>query len=408
MPQKPDLHLPTDVFFKQLLSVHDRFSVISNRRDIGAVKNSFGLYGLHYAFIRHPLYNGLLGIVTYVAAESPAYRVGLRRGTCFASVNGHAVSNDNTGTIQQLLQSGEPLSIDTLAFTGDRFTITGTVACRSAYIAENPVVVSKYFQGNGIKTAYLLYNAFDETYDASLLDVFQKMKQAAVTECMLDLRYNPGGSVAGCAKMAAMLANVNAQSTFAVFQGNNFGGKRIYSIEKMLQLAQYRAGTAIAELSARRIPLKRVFVLTTRATASAAELLIHCLKPYLDVVQVGDTTTGKDEAGFQIEDQRVPRRVEWVIQPTVYKLFNSRNEGNYDKGLPPAYLADELAFFPLPPVASPADVLVAKALSLIYGSTGVEEMSLRTQRPQIAVQPVFRSATGAGRQAPPVLLPRRQ
>ena len=42
--------------------------------------------------------------------------------------------------------------------------------------------------------------------------------------------------------------------------------------------------------------LNRVFILTTRSSASASELIINCLDPYIDVIQIGTTTYGKYQA----------------------------------------------------------------------------------------------------------------
>jgi C-terminal processing protease CtpA/Prc len=114
--------------------------------------------------------------------------------------------------------------------------------------------------------------------------------------------------------------------------------------------------------------LNRVFVLTTRATVSAAELVINNLKPFITVIQVGETTAGKDEASFLIEDYRVPKQVTWKMQPTIYKLFNKNNQGNYAAGILPQYQVEELANLPLTGIGDMDDPLLHKALELIYGN----------------------------------------
>src|SRR4051812_24038995 len=67
MPANPDYSLPTQDFFKQLLSSKDRFSYISNRSNIGPVKTSAELFGFHYTFIPHPFdAQQLVGVITCV------------------------------------------------------------------------------------------------------------------------------------------------------------------------------------------------------------------------------------------------------------------------------------------------------------------------------------------------------
>lgn len=405
IPAHPDFSLPGFEFFKSLLNKEDRFSAISDRVNSTANKSSFDLYGFHYALVQHPAYsNGLLGVILYTAQGSVAYNLGLRRGSCFIKVNGETITTANAAGIQATLCGGGTITLDTVRWQNNQFLPGASVQVGAAYIAENPVVQTRYFDYNGIKTGYLFYNAFNESYDAVLLQAFTKLKQAGVQECIVDLRYNPGGVVSTAAKLAGMLANVQAGSRYVIFQGNNNGGRQTYTLEQMLQTSGSAAGKTMAELTSRRLNLQRVFLLTTRSTVSAAELLVQTLKPYTQAIQLGDTTTGKDEASFRIEDMRNPRQVQWVIQPTIYKLFNGNNEGNYSKGLAPAYRVDELSAFPLQPIGSPADPLVHQALQMIYGNAVVNETDLR-QMPSIKIKPVLNSAAQHALLAPPVLLP---
>jgi hypothetical protein len=48
-------------------------------------------------------------------------------------------------------------------------------------------------------------------------------------------------------------------------------------------------GSAINSLN-----LNKIYILTSKSTASASELVINGLKPYINVVQIGDVTTGKN------------------------------------------------------------------------------------------------------------------
>ncbi|WP_158559094.1 S41 family peptidase [Deminuibacter soli] len=405
MPAHPDISLPVADFFKSLLAKEDRFSSVSNGITSTAVKPTFAQYGFQYAWVQHPANpNALTGVVLHVAAMSTAWNKGLRRGSCFVAVNNTAVTISNVATIDEVLHSGHTFTMDTVVFSNSQVQNRGTLQLAAAYIAENPVVATRLFQYNGVTTGYLFYNAFDEQYDVSLLTAMEKIKQAGASECIVDLRYNPGGSTSTAAKLAAMLVNVQATSTFAVFQGNGNGGKRTYTFDGILRTAINPSGKTFSDLAARSLSLKRVFILTTRSTVSAAELLVQSVKPYAQVIQLGDTTLGKDEASFQISDMRTPRQINWVLQPTIYKLFNANGTGNYNKGIAPFLYINELSVFPLQPEGSVADPLVQQALQTIYGRVAVTETNLRhTYAP---VQAYKNSAAADAMLAPAVTIPR--
>jgi C-terminal processing protease CtpA/Prc len=48
--------------------------------------------------------------------------------------------------------------------------------------------------------------------------------------------------------------------------------------------------------------MTKIYVLTTKGTASASELVINGLKPYMNVVQIGDVTYGKNVASITFYD----------------------------------------------------------------------------------------------------------
>ena len=56
------------------------------------------------------------------------------------------------------------------------------------------------------------------------------------------------------------------------------------------------SGAVTFQQNINHVNLSRVYVLTTKASASASELIINGLDPYINVIQVGKTTTGKYQA----------------------------------------------------------------------------------------------------------------
>jgi len=394
IPGKPDYTKSPDNFFTSLLSSSDRFSWVSNGLDIAPPSNSYFLYGFHYALVQASGYDGLIGVVTDINKGGAADGAGFKRGSYFMAVNGEKVTTQNMEAVNLLLRTPSSVRITRAAYTDSGWKPAAETALYEGYAYEDPVRYTRTFTAGGIATGYLYYTSFDENYDDRLLQAFDEFRQAGVKELILDLRYNAGGSVASSAKLAALIANrLSASETFAIYAGNRFEGKRGRLLQEVVNTSGNAAGRTYDELKKHQLSLSRVFILTTGATVSAAELIVNNLKPFLQVVQIGETTRGKNEAGFVIQDTRNPPQVEWKMEPTVYKLFNKNGEGNYEKGLIPQYLTAEMALLPLADIGTSDDPLVNKALSLIYGR-GIppDFTTLRSKQTSIKIIPVYRSA----------------
>jgi C-terminal processing protease CtpA/Prc len=379
MPAHPDYSLPTQEFFKTLLSPKDRFSYISNRSTIGPVKTSAELYGFHYALALHPFdAQKLVGVITCVVPGSNASSRGYKRGMLFTSVNDKIITPQNRQSVVTALQA-ESVILQLAAFNNDQTALVDSarVGMQSSIVSQRSIYATNVFEQNGKKTGYLAYFLCAEKDDAFLLQSMQKLKNEGISECIIDLRYNPGGSVASATKLAAMLVpSFNPNSTFITYRGNKHGGTVKQSFQETISFSTSVSGKNMSDLQSRNPGLSRVFILTSPATASAAELLTHNLAPYITVIRIGETTLGKDEASFPIEDKRSPRQVEWLINPIVYKIADGFGKGDYATGLAPDHQVVETSRLPLPPIGQPGDLPVDKALMLIYGNTAVKVTGL--------------------------------
>jgi C-terminal processing protease CtpA/Prc len=379
MPANPDYSLPAQDFFKQLLSSKDRFSYISNRSNIGPVKTTTELYGFHYTLTPNPFNNQkLVGIITCVAPGSNASNIGLKRGIMFTKVNDQTITPENRGAITQALQASTAM-LQLAGFNNDRTALVDSARAtlQATAFTQKSVYATKIFESNGIKTGYLAYYFCLEKDDGAVLQNIQKLKQQGVSECILDLRYNPGGSVASATKLAAMLAgNFNPANIFITYRGNRHGGTVKQSFQNAIAFSGNASGKNMTDLQSANLHLTRLFILTSPETASAAELLTHNLRPYTQVIQIGETTFGKDEASFTIEDKRNPRQIEWLIAPIVYKIADGQGKGDYSTGLVPDHVVVETSKLPLLPIGEPGDLPVDKALTLIYGTTAVTVINL--------------------------------
>jgi C-terminal processing protease CtpA/Prc len=105
--------------------------------------------------------------------------------------------------------------------------------------------------------------------------------------------------------------------------------------------------------------LPRVFVIVTGSTASASELLINGLKPFMDVVLVGSTTYGKPY-GFAPYDY-----CGTTYNAVNFEVVNSAGVGGYTSGFAPTCpVPDDLDH----PLGDPNEANLKTALG--YISTG--------------------------------------
>ena len=109
-------------------------------------------------------------------------------------------------------------------------------------------------------------------YDKELNEAFAQFKADGVSDLVLDLRYNSGGSVQTAIYLASMIKGTDTQKVFVKQASNKKMAnhwKREYNFENNI------SGTPIQSLS-----LPKVYILTSKRTASASELIINGLKPY--------------------------------------------------------------------------------------------------------------------------------
>lgn len=316
----------------------DRFSVIYSDYSVlegvlsGNTLNNGVDYGLRY---KSGSTTEIFGWVRYILPNSDASTKDIKRGDIFYAVNGTSLTASN----YQSLLSQTSYTLDLANFDNGNITPNGeSVTLTKTSLSENPIYNATTFNQGDKKIGYLMYNGFYPSYESQLNEVFTNFKNQNITDLILDLRYNSGGSIATAARLASMITGQFTGQLFAKQQWN----AKLESYWANNNPSQFKNnftntignGTAITKLN-----LSKIYILTSRSTASASELVINGLKPYIEVVQIGDKTTGKNVGSITLYDSpnfsknNVNPNHKYAMQPIVLKTINAAGFGDYQTGL---------------------------------------------------------------------------
>ena len=294
----------------------------------GTTKNDGVDFGLSY---KPGSTTEIFGYVRYIIPGSDASTKAIKRGDYFTGVNGTQLTVSN---YQTLLLNAESYTLNLAEFNGSTIVSNGkSVALTKTTLNENPILINKVIETGGKKIGYLMYNSFIADYDSKLNEAFGSLKSQGITDLILDLRYNGGGSVQTATRLASMITGQFNGKVFANLKWNQ---------KLSLNNEDYLFPNKIGSTDINSLNLNKVYVITTKSTASASELIINGLKSYIDVVQIGDVTYGKSVASITLYDsesytkQNVNPRHRYRMQLIVAQTVNSLGFGDYKDGLVPA------------------------------------------------------------------------
>lgn len=319
----------------------DRFSIITNnyfeleQSLSGVAKRS----GAEFNFYLVPgSTTEVFGIVRLILPNSNASQTSLTRGQVFNKVNGTTMTTSNyrslfssdTYTINLANyddNNTDDISDDSISDTAEDITLI-----KSIY-TENPVYKTEVFNLNNKKIGYLMYNGFVGEFDSELNNAFGTFKTENIDHLILDLRYNPGGSVRTATALGSMITGGFNNQVFATLKYNEDLQNNNYDYVFTDELTN---GTSVNSLN-----LDKVYVLTSGASASASEMIINSLKSYITVVQIGSTTVGKSQASQIIYDSSNFGRVNanpthtYALLPLIAITVNKNNTAVPSSGLVP-------------------------------------------------------------------------
>ena len=285
-------------------------------------------------------------VVRLVEPLSPVALAGLQRGDRIDLIDGKTSVEIANGGLTAVDTAGvaRTFAVHNAAGTQRSFT------AQSAVYTLSPVnTVAVLTAPNGAKTGYLMYQEFIASGAVAMGAAFDRFRAAGVTELVLDLRYNGGGSTQQARYLAGLIAgSAQIGKLFAQYQYN--------AKHTANNFIQNFVGTSGGLPTAPLEGLTRVFVLTMPSTASASELVINALRPYMAVRTIGGVTYGKPYA-FQPADA-----CGTTYNAVNLVLANAQNVSVPSDGIVASCsVADDLNHA----LGDPAESLTAAALSFI-------------------------------------------
>ena len=317
--------------------------------------------------------------VVYVDLNSPASENTVGRGATLISINAEPfATSNNVALLNEALFTpveGRSYTFELLE-VGATQARTVTMTARSLTEATVPKVA--VMEAPNQRVGYLLFTGFLGPAEQELKSAVEQLTAAnggaGVSELILDLRYNGGGYLTIASQLSYMIAGA-ARTQGKVFSQLVFNDKNPFAYTAANASTLFASQTVgFSTPPGQPLPqlgLKRVFVLTTRGTASASEETINALRGVgVEVIQIGTTTRGKPY-GFSARDNCGVTY--FAVQ---FKGLNHAGFGDYADGfipggtgatpanLPGCVVADDLDH----PLGDSCEVLVGTALR--YLNTG--------------------------------------
>ncbi|NDV78422.1 S41 family peptidase [Dysgonomonas sp. 511] len=331
-------------------------------------------------------------VVVYVKKGTKAESSGLKRGDIIWKVDGVDLTESNWSAA--LYQNKSSYRLE-----GPNFDGVITVEPTGTY-AENPIYLDRTYNIAGYNTpiGYIVYNQFtmdngdgSYSYDKQINSIFSRFESEGVKDVILDLRYNGGGYVSCVVNIgSALVPNRNTSNVFfykdynSVFDayakeelGSDYDTFVNDYFKDNIEMLNSRGKVTIAD----RIPnfgdkINKLYILVGANSASASELIINGLIPYMSdkMVLIGATTYGKNVGSVTLYREN-DNRNKWGIQPIVSRSYNSDDDSEYGGGFTPGKqvqgaLVNEFAGIMengLKPLGDENETLLAYALSMITG-----------------------------------------
>ncbi|AZJ35760.1 S41 family peptidase [Tenacibaculum singaporense] len=307
-------------------------------------------FGFRPSLVRVGTTDYVVIFIQHVSKGSPADLAGFKRGDIINAINGTVMTVSNYKTVLD----GYYQETSEFSFTEkDGKTLKEKKTITQAVVSDNPVHLTKIFDNiNGKKVGYLLYNGFRSSYNDELNAAFGELKSAGIQELVLDLRINGGGSVQTSAYLASMIHAEAGTDKFAELKFNDKHPQQDspYYFGNTLNVYGTDGKKTSEETINRLSGINKLYVLASGSTASASEMIINGLRPFIDVKIVGTKTVGKNEGSITLYDSPTSDYTnvntansthKMAMQPIVFQIYNKLGQNDYGDGFEPNILIEE-------------------------------------------------------------------
>jgi C-terminal processing protease CtpA/Prc len=262
--------------------------------------------------------------VTEVFESGPAAESGLRRGDEIVAVD----SGSGFVAIGELLADGSTIT-DALgpAEAGIRrgLRLLNAGVSREVSMAKRTVAIDPVPDGYGVRilpfagttgVGYVNLRTYISTADAQLRQAFNQFRTRGIDYFIVDLRYNGGGLVSTAEVLNDLLGDARRSSDvqFAL-------------VHNAARSSQNR--TRFFNPESQSVRPVRIAFLTTGATASASEININSMAPWVEVAIVGEDTLGKPVGQLAFDLPNCEDRLRLVT----FRSINALSQGDYYDGL---------------------------------------------------------------------------
>ncbi|MAD74274.1 MAG: carboxyl-terminal protease [Rheinheimera sp.] len=308
-------------YLDQVTADRDRYSFIMTEQQYQDRYINAVFFG--YGFATQRADNNTALQVLYVFDAGSAAQRGLRRADKIVEIDGISVAewlsrlDAGTATNDDIYGPNEEGIVRRFVWLKPDNSQRQADFVKST-VSTNTVMHRSVAQVGDKKVGYLVFNTFIELSEIELEQAFSYFAREQIDELVLDVRYNGGGLIRVANQLSSHIAFPRLQGNiFVKYRYNDKNTRKNSSVG-------FALGAGRTNLN-----LPRVFVLTTPGSCSSSELVINAMSPFIDVVQIGETTCGKPVG--QVPDQVGDFRLFAINFQTV----NALDFGDYFDGLSP-------------------------------------------------------------------------
>lgn len=324
-PKRQTFFGKSDVFLKSLLYKEDKISQFTD-----SATNTG--YGINYTVIRDPLNierSKYYALVLFVEPGSPAYQAGLERGDWIRAVGEKSISSSNYGYLDRggattLYTSKIILNEENMEYSWQE---SDTLSMSTATtLSSCDLYLDTLYTQRDHRIGYMVYNSFSSEGKEKTLAALEKFKQQNITELIIDLRYNTGGSISAAAELAsAIIPTDNAGKDFCSLRYNNLHSDQ---------------DTTYKYTPTNTLSLNKIYIISGTSTRGAAETFISALQTtlgYNNAIVIGEKTVGENILTQQFESP-----YNFIINPATAFIENSEGESMPPYGITPNHTINEL------------------------------------------------------------------